>query len=258
MGFSRIENGLKKTCIYQDLWLDGRAVEKGGRECAFRFEAIYKLLKKLKRPIKVLDIGCNMGYFSLRLAEHFDGLFVMVEGSSSTADSLLKLLKLNRNNKSIFLKKTLNLEDLRYFAEHESFDVVLALSIIHHFNEPYEEVFQVLRKLGSYLIFEPPVPNERTLNQDRIKKEPISFKSYPHYPLVEIPAGSKESTHATRITYLLPCQEFKEHPMALRYDTFKRFNGQFPERDYFDMKDLAEERPEQFLLTGSSFITKEN
>ena len=258
MGFSAIVEGARREVLYQDAWVKGRAVEKGGRECEFRFEAIRKVVKKINRPIKVLDIGANMGYFSLRLAEEFEGLFVMVEGSETVSKALLKLCQLNRNNKSILLKRTLQLEDLKYLAKYESFDVVLALSIIHHFEEPYNEVFEVMRTLGSYLIFEPPIYEENTLNQDRIRDEPIEFKKYKHKPIVKIPCASRYMSNLYRTTYVLPCKnDESKKTLGINYKTFVDFNGVFPTQDdLFFFKNNQDRDPENFILTGTKLLLK--
>lgn len=258
LGFSACIDGKRREVLYQDAWVKGRAVEKGGRECEFRYEAIRKVIKKLNRPIKVLDIGANMGYFSFRLAEEFDGLFVMVEGAETVSKALLKLCKLNRNKKSILLKRSLTLECLKYLAKHETFDVVLALSIIHHFEEPYNEVFEVLRTIGSYLIFEPPIYEENTLNQERIRLEPIDFKKYSHKAIVKIPCASKYRNHLYRTTYVLPCKDFKKNEdMALNYQTFLNFNGIFPVKEELMLLNQSQDfNPENFILTGTDLLLK--
>lgn len=215
---------------YQDVWLDGVPIIKGKRECEFRYHAIKKYLKKLNRPIKVLDIGANMGYFSLRLAEDFDGLFVMMECSRKISASLLKLCKLNRNNKTIFLKREFNLADLHFLAKEEHFDVVLALSIIHHFDEPYVDVLQALTTIGTHLILEPPITEETTLNQSRIINEPLNLDLYKHKELVRVPTGSVFRSKQYRKTYAISCNP-KSGPMTLKYSTFVALNGIFPSPD---------------------------
>lgn len=259
MGCTAWVNNERHEVLYQDAWVDGRPVARGGRECEFRYHAIRKIVKKLKRPINVLDIGANMGYFSLRLAEEFDGCFVMVEGAEHIADGLLKLCKLNRNKKSILLKRRLSLENLKNLAKTEHFDFVLALSIIHHFEEPYQEVFEAMRNLGSTLIFEPPIKEEHGYNYERIVKEPIGFEKFPHVPLIKIPTGSRYNHQFNRTTYLIPC---KDHPKAtspgINYQTFLNMNGVFPtEEDLAYHKEKFSNDPlESLVLTGDSLFRK--
>lgn len=234
--------------FYQDVWVEGKPLFYGGRECEFRYHAIRKFVKKFKRPIKVLDIGANMGYFSLRLAEEFEGCFVMIEGQEHIAKALLTLCKLNRNEKVILLKRKLILDDLKMLSEVEHFDVVLGLSIIHHFPENYQSVLDVMTKLGSYLILEPPIKEEDTLNQDRIIKEPLDLSAYSHKVLVSVPTGSRFWNKWLRKTYLVQCEEKKEvraywgavEPFiplqklskpGINYTTFLGMNGIFPTVD---------------------------
>lgn len=255
----QLRNG--SEVYYQDVWVDGEPIINGGRECEFRYYAIRKVLKKFKRPIKVLDIGANMGYFSLRLAEEFEGCFVMIEGTEHIANALHKLCKLNRNGKCILLKRKLCLQDLRNLVEVEHFDVVLALSIIHHFDEPYQEVLDVLTQLGSYLILEPPIKEENTLNQKRIIKEPLDLSKYPHKVLVSVPTGSRFWSRWHRNTYLIPCRE-KKVPVdssinfpGINLTTFWKMNGIFPDID--EIAPLRENCPDHcYRLTGSRLIRK--
>jgi hypothetical protein len=258
MGCTSWENGHKVEILYQDAWVDGKPIEKGGRECEFRYGAIRKVVKGLKKPVKVLDIGANMGYFSLRLADEFDGVFVLVEGAKNVCAALMKLCKLNRNNKTIVLHKALSLNNLKYLAKHEKFDMVLALSIIHHFEEPYQEVFDTLIKLGDHLIFEPPIVEENTLNQHRIKTETIDFKKEPCKTLIKIPCASRYHHKLNRLTYLISCKpQCQNYSFGLNFKTFQDLNGVFPEEsDLFFLDDKPQALPENFILTGSKLLSK--
>lgn len=204
----RTGSGVKEI-NYQDVWFQGRPIISGGRECEFRYYAIEKYLKKFKRPISVLDIGANMGYFSIRLMERFKGTFVMIEGHESTAKGLVKVCKLNNNRQAIMLKQRLCLADLKALSEAEHFDVVFALSIIHHFEEPYQEVLHGMAQLGSVLILEPPSLIEHTLNQDRIVKEPLDLSTFNKKVLCRTLTGSKTRSTIYRETYAIECSPQK-------------------------------------------------
>jgi hypothetical protein len=204
----RTAHGAKQV-NYQDIWFKGKAIQRGGRECEFRYHAIKKFLNKFKRPISVLDIGANMGYFSWRLMENFAGSFVMIEGEEYVAKILLRLCKLNNNPQAILLKGRLCLADLISLSEVEHFDVVMALSIIHHFDEPYQEVLQVLTRLGSYLIFEPPSLDEQTCYQERINQEPLDLSQFQKKLLVRTLTKSVVSKDVYRDTYAIFCDEKK-------------------------------------------------
>lgn len=216
---------------YQDIWVRGKPVAFGGRECELRFWAIYKALKKNKKPIKVLDIGANMGYFSIRLAEKIPGTYVMFEGDEKTAEALLKICKLNSNPSLILMKRRLCLADLKKLQEKEKFDVVLALSIIHHFEEPYNQVLETLMTLGNQLVFEPPVFEEETLNQDRIRREPLDLSALKKKLLIKVPTGSRYGRMVTRPTYLIDCfrEAHYDTMPGVCPETFNLMNGVYPE-----------------------------
>lgn len=139
---------------YQDVWVRGRVRQRGARECAERFEIVRRFCSRFRRPFTVLDLGANLGYFSLRLAETFDCTTVAVEGEHG--GWLEEILRANGNPRVILLRKTCSPEDLRALAEVEHFDVVLALSFIHHLEGGFQESLDTLRALGEHLILELP------------------------------------------------------------------------------------------------------
>lgn len=139
---------------YQDIWVKGKVEKKGVRECEDRFEIIQSFCKQYTRPFTILDIGANLGYFSLRLTEVFDCTAVAVEGIYG--EWTHEVLKKNENQRVILLQKVISLEGLCALAAVEHFDVVLALSVIHHLEGSFDESLNVLRSLGDHLILELP------------------------------------------------------------------------------------------------------
>lgn len=142
---------------YQDIIINNTLIGKGiGPDCPFRYEAIKTIISKYNRPIKILDLGANNGYFSLRIAHDFQALCVMIDVS----DRLCEICKLNNEiSNVIYLKKQLSLEDLKLLNKNEHFDVVLALNIIHHM-QPWEEILNTIFELGDTVIIETPPAND--------------------------------------------------------------------------------------------------
>lgn len=137
---------------YQDIWVKGSLKSKGVRECESRWEMIREYAEEFKRPFTVLDLGANLGYFSLRLAETFDCTVVAIEGIYGKW--LQSVLNENGNNRVLLLNKTFSLKNLRDLSQVEHFDLTLALSVIHHIGAKYEDSLEVLRSMGSALIME--------------------------------------------------------------------------------------------------------
>lgn len=178
MGDHLYYNNNEVITLYQDLWHRGKCVFKGDRDCLSRYHYIKEYCSRLCRPIKVLDLGANLGYFTFRLSEEFEGSFVMVECSDTVLGTLYPLCKLNEQKNITLLTKEMNLQDLEQLRSLEHFDVVLALSIIHYFEEPFQEVLRVLSKLGSVLFLEHPLPGENCSNHERIKREPLDLNDF--------------------------------------------------------------------------------
>lgn len=144
----------EKYCSYQDVLINGDLLKQGkGPDCASRYEAIKKALQPYEnRPVKVLDLGANSGYFSLRIAQDFDAICVLVDPSELLTD----VCRLNDEVRGIVhFKKEASLEDLKFLAKEEHFDVVLGLNIIH-FIDSWEDVTDVMFTLGNTIIIENP------------------------------------------------------------------------------------------------------
>lgn len=139
---------------YQTEWVRGSPRSAGVRECEHRYAVIREFCSQYTRPFTVLDIGANLGYFSLRLAEDFDCTVVAVE--DLYADQLAGVLEANGNPRVVMLQRHVTIADLHALAEVEHFDVTLAMSVVHHIG-PYEETLAALRCLGDHLLLELPV-----------------------------------------------------------------------------------------------------
>ncbi|WP_077624236.1 class I SAM-dependent methyltransferase [Sediminibacillus massiliensis] len=127
--------------MYQDIWVKGKVVQKGQRECENRYNKIKEQLTKYKsdKPFTVLDLGANFGYFSFRIAEDFNAEVTMIESNKRIND----IAKQNDNKKVKLINRHVSADELRKIIKQEKFDVILALSILHHFEE-YNQVIDML------------------------------------------------------------------------------------------------------------------
>ena len=163
---------------YTDIRVKGKTISRGYRDCEERYNEIAKFCQKYNRPISVLDLGAAEGYFTFRLAEEFDGVFVAIEDDPNR--KLLDLCKKNNNQKVMLLQKRMNLDDLHRLKEVQHFDIVIAQSIIHHFNEPFQHVLDTIVSMCSYCFFEHPNPMESkaTKNYERIRTEILNIDKF--------------------------------------------------------------------------------
>ena len=163
---------------YNDIRIKGKTLSSGYRNSERRYEEIFKFCKKFNRPISVLDLGAAEGYFTFRLAEDFSGVFVAVESNSER--KLLELCIKNNNHKVLLLDKQMNLKNLKNIKEVQHFDIVLALNIIHHFDEPFQNVLDTLVSMSSFCFLEHPHPleNDSTKNSQRLEIEKLNLDSF--------------------------------------------------------------------------------
>ena len=163
---------------YNDIRIKGKTISTGYRNSEERYEEIFKFCKQFNRPISVLDLGAAEGYFTFRLAEDFSGVFIAVE--SNPERKLLELCVKNNNHKVLLLDKQMNLKNLKNLKEVQHFDIILALNIIHHFDEPFQEVLDTLVSMSSFCFMEHPNPleNDSTKNSQRLEKEKLELDSF--------------------------------------------------------------------------------
>lgn len=172
------QNESIKIDTYNDVRIQGQTISLGYRESVERYQEIFEFCKKFNRPISVLDLGAAEGYFTFRLSEDFSGVFVAVEGDSKR--NLLDSCKKNNNQNILLLEKQMNLKHLQNLKEVQHFDIVLALNVVHHFDEPFQDVLELLVSMSSFCFFEHPnsLENTATKNSSRLKSEKLQLEKF--------------------------------------------------------------------------------
>jgi hypothetical protein len=135
---------------YQDSW-NGGLVAKGVRDCESRYQIVKSFCHKLPKPIfTVCDIGANMNYFGIRLTEDFNCKVMSFEFHQfETREPLVK-----KNKDIMFLKRKLSLTDLELLNACSHFDLVLALSVLHHLPGDSSQWIDQFSRLGDNVIME--------------------------------------------------------------------------------------------------------
>ncbi len=116
-----------------------------------KWERIENYIRKIDISGKrVLDVGCNEGFFSLKLAEMGAKEVVGID-----ADKL-------RLNKAEFVSEVLGVENVRYelvdifddcIEKYGYFDFILCMGFLHRIPYPYQAISQ-LAKLSDMILFE--------------------------------------------------------------------------------------------------------
>ena len=153
---------------YQPHWVKGEIVKEGLRGSEDRYKEISKFCNTYNRPFSVLDLGANFGYFSLRLAAEFDCHVTMIEKAKGITPQLQNLCVKNEANNVTLLKHNASIETLKALSKVEKFDVILAMSVIHYF-EDANEAIKILRSMCDHLLIELPV-SEDAAHPDVVKK----------------------------------------------------------------------------------------
>ncbi|MBN9654820.1 methyltransferase domain-containing protein [Halobacillus sp. GSS1] len=136
--------------MYQDMWVKGKLIKKGQRECSNRYEKIKEILDGIDPSFTVLDLGANNGYFSFRIAEDFNVPVTMIEAKKEVR----QIYDMNENSYVTLVNRRVDVEELEKLCKEKKFDVILALSVLHHFDN-YEDIIDVLFAHSNHLFIEP-------------------------------------------------------------------------------------------------------
>ena len=189
---------------YQDIIINNEIIKKATRnraESELRFRIIQDILDRYMRPFTMLDIGASQGYYSFRTAHNYDCVCVMIEGDNAhypkVGRQLLDLCKANTSLENIILlNKHITLPDLKRLSECESFDVVLALNIIHWFGDRWQQVADAVLAMGDKIIIEtPPLENFATSELNNNRKSIQDYLSYRGAKIIaEVPRHTSDNT----------------------------------------------------------------
>lgn len=133
---------------YQDRWCAGVVVERGERPCDDRFDVIADHLAT-DPPLTVLDLGANLGYFAMRLADRFGSHVTAVEWHHY--DLLADAVRENADRRVIPSAVRI---DRQFLTSLPRYDAILALSVLHHLDLPYSEALAIVRRKSSRVIVE--------------------------------------------------------------------------------------------------------
>lgn len=247
---------------YQTILVNGKEVQtsynaSGGSQIIYdRYEAIRGVLKQYNRPFTILDLGANNGFFSLKIAEEFDAVCVMVDGS----ERLTEICTLNTDrNKIIHFQKRLTQADIIKLAELEHFDVVLSLLVLHHVDN-WRLWLDALFKMSDNLIIETPAINDPINKQENTKKLASYLTALPSGKQIgQFPRGQGINDHM-----LWFCQNQKSFDVPAKQwgispATFFLFNGAYPTKSYvneIDGKIKAQNKGKGWVLQGVDYYLK--
>ena len=242
----------KKIDTYNDVRIKGQTISSGYRESEDRYKEIFKFCKKFNRPISVLDLGAAEGYFTFRLSEDFSGVFIAVESDSQR--NLLDNCKKNNNRNILLLEKQMNLKSLKNLKEVQHFDIVLALNIVHHFDEPFQDVIDTLVSMSSFCFFEHPnsLENSATKNSHRLKNEKLNLEKFEPQLLNKNESGLGDSTNKKLQRSMWLLKNTKSKTIDRPWRGTQKYNDEFGPDTQIDIKSNFDEIVIDYSLRDES------
>lgn len=139
---------------YQQIFSYSKFDSLSSRKCDSRLKKIldvYSQIKKqLQRELKILDLGCAQGYFSLNLAK--EGAFVCGVDCNEQNINLCNKLSNIHNLTNLDFKK----DKIQHFLKNnplQEFDLVLGLSVFHHIchEEGYKFTQNLIKEIAEVI-----------------------------------------------------------------------------------------------------------
>ena len=235
------ENNFSKIDTYNDVRIKGETVFSGYRNSEKRYDEIFQFCKKFNRPISVLDLGAAEGYFTFRLSEDFSGVFVAVENNPQR--KLLELCIKNNNPNILLLDKQMNLKHLKHLKEVQHFDIVLALNIIHHFEEPFQDILETLVSMSSFCFMEHPnsLEDNSTKNSHRLKTEKLRLEKFKPKLLNKNQSGLGNSSNQKLERGMWLLENTKPKTIDRGWRGSSRYNEQFGPNNEINIKSNFDE-----------------
>jgi SAM-dependent methyltransferase len=147
---------------YQPVRFEGRLLQPGKRDYEERWKFISREIEDC-RARSFLDIGCAEGYFTQRAARELGCFSLGIEADVRRLIVAQNVNTLERNALAGFMYAEVDLDSLSRLPK---FDVVVFLSVLHHFmrlqgSDYCQEVLKIVRsKTNKVMIFEMGVESE--------------------------------------------------------------------------------------------------
>ena len=148
---------------YQDVEINGEVEVHGMRKsCQERWDIIKPYLKSHKT---FLDIGSNLGYFTIKIAREVpNSVVASVEKNIDYAKKQLEIIKRNKLKNVILCHHDFSIEMAKFFSTYyEAVDVILMFSVLHYYSTiEAEEILKYVSRITPELIIEHPRPEEKS------------------------------------------------------------------------------------------------
>jgi SAM-dependent methyltransferase len=146
----------------------GETVQHGERACTDRYQAIAQALQDVAEPFTVLDLGAYTGWFAQALTRDFDCTVTAVDDHPGlTAAASQRIRVINRRVTPV---------ELAAMPRH---DVILALSVLHHFAD-WRAALAETRRCRQAAFVEVPHPDETWMRHSAARHELPELDSATH------------------------------------------------------------------------------
>ena len=173
---------------------------------------------------------------------------------SDSQRNLLDSCQKNNNRNILLLEKQMNLKSLKNLKEVQHFDIVLALNIVHHFDDPFQDVIDTLVSMSSFCFFEHPnsLENSATKNSHRLKNEKLNLEKFEPQLLNKNESGLGDSTNKKLQRSMWLLKNTKSKTIDRPWRGTQKYNDEFGPDTQIDIKSNFDEIVIDYSLRDES------
>ncbi len=190
--------------VYQSIYLDDKLIREGVRKNDWERLEVIKPYIKPKQTI--LDIGSNVGFFTIQLAKLFpQNVFLSIEANPSYAYLQKELLTQEDLKNVVLINSVVTVDWLqRASLACNYFDMTLLLSVLHHMSNASDFLTEV-SKISRSLLIEMPHSEESGVCGKDVIREQLNIDKLsivkPEFNQLDYKASTHCDAHLTRSFY---------------------------------------------------------
>ena len=197
--------------------LNNHAIEVTNQRINYCIDPLINFCGGSLKGKKILDVGCNAGFFALKLIEAGCDYLVGIDGRQSHIDKANFVFNVKEIDKKRYDFHCGNIYDLD-FKSFGEFDIVICLGFFHHVNKPIELLEKISEVNSDLLLLETrltKIPGKFIHIQDDVDKN--HYANSIDYSLTMFPSKKAVLSMTNMLNYnSIILNPQKEHKKILR------------------------------------------
>jgi SAM-dependent methyltransferase len=164
------------------------SVDKANQRVAHFMEPVIRHFGGSLNGKRVLDLGCNAGFFSLKAIEAACDFVLGIDGRQMHVDQANFVFEINEIDRKRYRFVCDNILDFDYGKE-APFDIVLCLGVLYHLNKPISLLEAIAPRNADMLVIDTKIHPDRGSFLELRRDDLSNLKDAVDYELVMVPTA---------------------------------------------------------------------